>query len=1675
MPIPDLVQTFPGITNENEFYSHHYLSEVFVGDIRARVQEWKDLETAGGQQSPQSQIRSYARRWKQGIVNLQQVASKRSADDAVDAIEKHRQLHAELLRALGYALQPIEIELEPGCPVPIWAAVNNPQNPTLLIIPALHPGQAAAETLDAHLSAFSYEITEVPQKLKDKTLADVISDAVFGAEHPPRFVLVVGLSEWLLLDRLKWPNNRVLRFDWTEILDRRDQQTIDAVCALLHHDSLVPDTGQSLVDSLDENAHKHAFAVSDDLKYSVREAIELLGQEAANQLREQARSARTGFYSGKNSLDPADLSLECLRLVYRLLFMFYIEARPELGYVPMNSSVYLKGYSLDCLRDLADRAVMVPNSGEGLYFDATLKKLFSLIANGCGAADQTPLTNQASIKDVFALAPLDSRLFDPASTPMLNKVNFPNRVWAQVIYKMSVGGGRRKGRISYQLLSINQLGAVYEALLSYKGFFAVEDLYEVAQAKKKSARQQDEDEEDDAEELGSDDDTVGDGAETNVLDGGWFVPASRIGDYKAAEIVTVVDENGHRKNRIYPKDTFIFRPAGRDRAKSGSYYTPQSLTQCVVKYALKELLEGKSADDILSLTVIEPAMGSAAFLNEAVNQLSEAYLERKQAELKRRIPHEHYPRELQKVRMRLADGNVFGVDLNPTAVELAEVSLWLNAIYGEKHHEPSGVPKPARVPWFGYQLFAGNSLVGARREVYARTQLLKGASPAWHETAPRRLDPKNPKREPDEIYHFLLPDPGMANWKDKVAKEFYPEEFKKAAAWRKEIIQPLTDSEIKRLLHLSSLIDQLWDEHTVWLKRDRAATEDPLPVWPHPDAGTRNKYDRRQKDNILKSGMLSDDADEATPYRRLKLVMDTWCSLWFWPIGSSASLPERSYWWMIVGAVLEGSIVDIKPQIKLEYESFSKNETTTLLGAIQPSLEGLEQQLTLSSGGAAIQPQLRNRLGNISIDKVRENFPLLTEIDRIAGRFRFLHWELVFADVFKSAGGFDLVLGNPPWVKVQWQESGILGERNPLFAIRGYTGPELANRRKQAFIDFPGLQSAWLEELSEAVGTLTFLNAYQNFPLLKGMQTNLYKCFLPIGWMIACQRGAVGFLHPEGVYDDSKGGALRAAVYPRLRGHYQFVNELQLFPEVDHHTKFSVNVYAHSVPRIVFYHIANLFAPLTIDECFTPGPGSQIGGYKDGFGKWNVAGHPDRVISVDEKLLELFASLYDAAGTPASQAKLPALHAKQLVSVLYKLATYPNKLGGMTGEYTPSEMWHETNQVKDRTMARDTQFVKSPSEWILSGPHFNVGNPFAKTPRAVCTANGHYDIIDLEYIPDDYLPRSNYRPMADIAEYRRRTPKVSWIEEGEIEPRPVTGYWRVANREMVGSASERTLTVSLVPPGAGHPNTIVSTSFESTRILMLFTAGCVSLPLDFYVKSTGSGHVNTGVLSRLPIPLGRSEQALIERCLSMHVLTKHFSTIWHAMFSSENRSFDWSQQNNPRLPRYFFHNLTPEWQRSCALRTDYARRMALVEIDVLVAQALELTLEELQLIYRIQFPVMQGYEKDTWYDINGRIVFTNSKGLVGVGMPRSAGRNDPDVTITWANGKVEKGNYAWKDILERNLPDGSTVERVVLDDTLPGGPHEKPQRWVAPFVTADREADYAIAWEYFERLAEKGA
>jgi hypothetical protein len=196
-------------------------------------------------------------------------------------------------------------------------------------------------------------------------------------------------------------------------------------------------------------------------------------------------------------------------------------------------------------------------------------------------------------------------------------------------------------------------------------------------------------------------------------------------------------------------------------------------------------------------------------------------------------------------------------------------------------------------------LFSGNSLVGARREVFRASQLGPRSTPKWVDAAPERLDPRTLRdkgRPADAVYHFLLPDPGMADYSDKIAKSLYKRDFDRLKAWRREFTQPLAPHEVERLLQLSEAVDTLWAAHTRQLQADRERTEDALTLWPAA-APVEPGLPRAEKEAIRKRGLFNEDHDLATPYRRLKLVMDYWCALWFWPITESAALPANNGGW----------------------------------------------------------------------------------------------------------------------------------------------------------------------------------------------------------------------------------------------------------------------------------------------------------------------------------------------------------------------------------------------------------------------------------------------------------------------------------------------------------------------------------------------------------------------------------------------------------------------------------------------------------------------------------------------------------------------------------------------------------------------------------------------------------
>jgi hypothetical protein len=418
-----------------------------------------------------------------------------------------------------------------------------------------------------------------------------------------------------------------------------------------------------------------------------------------------------------------------------------------------------------------------------------------------------------------------------------------------------------------------------------------------------------------------------------------------------------------------------------------------------------------------------------------------------------------------------------------------------------------------------------------------------------------------------------------------------------------------------------------------------------------------------------------------------------------------------------------------------------------------------------------------------------------------------------------------------------------------------------------------------------------------------------------------------------------------------------------------------------------------------------------------------------------------------------------------------QLASFGVELGG--SDYSSTQHWNEKfaqdNETIRRRLNSDPGFFAKLSDWVMSGPHFFVANPLHQTPMHVCNTHRAYDHIDLESLPDDYLPRTNYRPMVDRVEYLRRTPRVPWIDRGHDAARPVTVYFRLAFRAMIGAAAERTLISSLVPPGIAHINGVLSSAFCRTSDLL--SAGCIcsALVSDFFIKSMGRSNLHS---TWLLLPRFNLTAVHAARYLALNCLTTHYAPLWEEVYDLAFTDQSWSQPDNQRLPQDFWQDLTSDWTRHCALRSDYARRMALVEIDVLVAQALGLTLDELLLIYRVQFPVMQGYERDTWYDITGRIVFTISKGLVGVGLPRKGSRTSPKTKITTPDGKVRPGNFGWEDLYKDDkwlVPDGTVVTMEVTDDTLPGGPRQVTRTFKAPFARASREDDYRVAWACFEQ------
>jgi hypothetical protein len=260
-----------GIQNDNEFYSNHYLSAIFEGDLKDTFKQWQQQEDDYRETLKQTQVKADTssperapwirlRTLSQAFFKLQNQLEKEHDSNSRQQLQ--RSFNAQCLLALNYTPQSMLKSLDLVGDIPIIAEVTQGLQPIVWVIQAINKEKEQDDSLTISLQSQQWRSDAIPEpQLLALSFEDLISKHIFALEKPPRWIILISDQQLLLIDRSKWHEKRLLRFNLDEIFGRREDSTLKATAALLVKEHLAPEQGLCLIDSLDENAHKHAFAL----------------------------------------------------------------------------------------------------------------------------------------------------------------------------------------------------------------------------------------------------------------------------------------------------------------------------------------------------------------------------------------------------------------------------------------------------------------------------------------------------------------------------------------------------------------------------------------------------------------------------------------------------------------------------------------------------------------------------------------------------------------------------------------------------------------------------------------------------------------------------------------------------------------------------------------------------------------------------------------------------------------------------------------------------------------------------------------------------------------------------------------------------------------------------------------------------------------------------------------------------------------------------------------------------------------------------------------------------------------------------------------------------------------------------------------------------------------------
>jgi hypothetical protein len=758
----------------------------------------------------------------------------------------------------------------------------------------------------------------------------------------------------------------------------------------------------------------------------------------------------------------------------------------------------------------------------------------------------------------------------------------------------------------------------------------------------------------------------------------------------------------HPEINAEAKEFNLSSASGNERKTTGSYYTPDSLVQCLLDSALDPVVDEaiKQNDPekaILNLKVCDPACGSGHFLIAAAHRMA------KRLAAIRTGDEEPSPKAVRTALRDVIGHCIYGVDINPMAVELCKVSLWMESL------EPG---KP--LTFLEHRIQPGNALIGAT------PALLK-------------------KGIPDEAFKPIEGD-------DKdVCSEYKKQNKKERAGFQNLPFEPF--------VKLGSL----------------AASIAELDAIDDADIAGVHAKQQRYEELVKSSGYL---------YGRF--LADAWCAAFVWKKTRELPFP-------ITEAVFR----------EIEQNPY--------------------RHATGHDGGW-----------------------LEREVKRLHGQYQFFHWHLAFPDVFRAlvneeepesvqagwSGGFDVLLGNPPWERIKLQDKEWFAIRQPEIASAANAAARqrlITALQKEDSV----LYQAFMDDRRKAEGESHFVRSSERYPLCGRGTINTYAIFAETNRLIINAKGYVGCIVPSGIATDDLTKLFFQALMKSqsLTSLYDFENREGLFPAVDSRMKFCLLTLTGEQKHVGQGADFVFFA-------------HNVENLREEWRHFRLTAEDIARLSPESLTCPIFRSKRDAELTRSIYLRADANGLEQ---------------GEWAGRYIRlmdfsdhSEMILAEEHLEDGTFDKLFEYISTQGSYVrlYEAKLFHLFNHRYATFEGVSQAEAYdgsaREVILDEFCDPGFVIKPRYWVSADL--FKRIIARYS-SQKGYL----------LAYREITNTTNERTCISTIIPETAVMRNTVSCLGVGASSGRILLQANLSAICFDYAARQKVAGtHLSYGIMKQLP-------------------------------------------------------------------------------------------------------------------------------------------------------------------------------------------------------------------------------